>query len=256
MIIIQNKNDKFYNYFVLALIVHTVVFTFFYISPSFDFFKDSRPKVNIIKSSVRVDVVAMPKFTKQELKEMKLVPMSNKQEIKENTIVKKENILKEKVEQASKKVDLSSLFGNLSKKKIVETTKKTTGKKSATKYNKELAKLVLEGNKISKGTAVTGTNDYSNSEAFTQYVQELPSYVRPYWKLPTYLIDKDIRCRIKVFISKIGEVLNYRIFESSGDSEFDQRAINAIKMVKRFPAPKGEIALRAASGEIILGFPL
>lgn len=200
MIAIQQKSDKFYNYFVLALIVHTVVFTFFYLSSSFDFFKNSRPKINIIKSSVRVDVVAMPKFTKQELKEMKLIPMSDKKEITENTKIKKENILKEKVEKATKKVNLSSLFGNLSKKKIVESNKNSKGKKTATKYNKELAKLVLEGNKISKGTAVTGTNDYSNSEVFTSYVQELPSYVRPYWKLPTYLMDKGIFYSVNLWL--------------------------------------------------------
>lgn len=255
MIAIKRQTDKFYNYISIALVIHVIVFAFFYVSPSFDFFKNTRPKINIIKSSVRVDVVAMPKFTKKELKEMKLVPMSNKSQIQKNTKIKEERILKEKVEQAQKSVNLNSLFGDLSKKKIVEAVK-SNPKKTNKVYNKELAKLVLEGNKISKGSAVTGSNDYSNSEAFTSYVQELPSYVRPYWKLPTYLMDKDLRCRIKIFISKSGEILNYSIFESSGDSEFDQRAINAIKMVKRFPSPQNEIALRVASGEVILGFPL
>ena len=126
----------------------------------------------------------------------------------------------------------------------------------AKKYKKELAQLVLEGNKLSKGSSVTGSNDYSQNETFSNYIKELPSFVRPFWKLPSYLIEKDLRCRVKVFISKDGRILNYKIFESSGDPEFDQRAIAAIKQVIKFPEPDKEIVLRVASGEVILGFPL
>ncbi len=256
MIAIAKQNDRFFNYVIIALLVHIVSFVFIYFFSSFTFFKPTAPKVNIIKSSVRVDVVSMPKFTKKELKEMKLVPMSNKKQIQKSIAVKKEKILKEKVDKATKKVNLDSLFGNLSKKKIVKKAESKKDSKVTTKYQKELAKLVLEGNKISKGSAKTGSNDYSNSEAFVSYVQELPAYVRPHFRLPTYLIDKGLKCRIKVFISKTGDILNYRIFESSGDNEFDQRAINAMKMVSNFPVPSKDIALRVASGEVILGFPL
>jgi len=250
------NNDRFTNYFLVAIIIHIVAFLCLYISHNIKLFNNPPEKVELIKSSVRVDVVAMPKFTVQELKKMKLVPMSNKKEIEKNQKLKKEKIIEEKVKAATKKVNLNSLFGNLSKKDVVDKKNNSKSKTGTKKYQKELNKLILEGNKLSKGSSTTGSSDYSKSQEFISYVQALPSIVRPYWKLPSYLLDKGLRCRIQVFISKRGEVLNFKVYESSGDAEFDQRAIDALKKVKRFPDPKNEIALRVASGEVILGFPI
>lgn len=256
MITVAKSRDRFSNYLTLALIIHVIVTLALYIFGNINIFKTNHKKIDVIKSSVRVDVVSMPKFTVQELKKMKLVPMSSKEDIKKSQAKKDEKILESKIQEATKKVNLSSLFKNLSKKKVIRAKKNREGKTKVNQYKKELKKLVLEGNKISKGSSTTGSSDYSEQREFNTYVQTLPSIVRPYWKLPSYLLNRDLRCRIQVFISKRGEILNYKIYEPSGDAEFDQRAIDAIKRVKKFPIPPGDIYLRVTSGEVILGFPL
>ena len=144
-------------------------------------------------------------------------------------------------DQAKKKVGLKAKEGPPSKKSVV------TGP--------DLSKLILEGNKISKGSAIVGSRSGQADGEVSQYVGALPDYVRPNWKLPSYLIDLDLNCRVRIFINSSGELIKAEVFKSSGNTEYDQRALNAIRM-SRFPAPSGRAKELATDGKIILGFPL
>ncbi len=222
--------------------------------------------IEIIRSSVRVDVVGMPKFTIQELKEMEknavdlpkepeAVKSPDKVEAKpeesEDVIKKNDLVIEEAAKEKKKKNFLSSL-SNYAKKDVKKDTKK--GAKDG-KANENLKALALEGNRISQGTALTGDySDQENSE-FGGYVQTLPGTIRPYWKLPSHLLSRDLRCRIKIYLNVNGSLMKTELMESSGDPEFDERAIRAIKQ-SNFPKPSESVGKRLTNSGIILGFPL
>lgn len=218
--------------------------------------------IEIIRSAVRVDVVGMPKFTIQELKKMEANPIIEKdpevakgttQETEKDSedIIKKDDLVIE--EEGKKKASFLNLLSNYSNKKIaIKASKKgsTTGIDS-----KSIDTLIIEGNKISKGSALVGDyTDVQNSE-FSSYVQNIPGVIRPFWKLPSYLLEKNLRCRIKIFLSAEGKLLKLEVQESSGVSEFDSRAEKAIRE-SIFPKPSLEVGARLTSSGIILGFPI
>mgnify|MGYP000490873941 CR=1 FL=1 len=120
----------------------------------------------------------------------------------------------------------------------------------------ELKNLILAGNKISQGTAVTGNGGNNDGGPFVDYISQLPEQVRVYWKLPSYLMNKNLKARVRVYVGSTGQLLRAEIFESSGSPEYDQRAIEAIKASAPFPVPEQNIQSRLSKGDVVLGFPL
>lgn len=221
--------------------------------------------VEIIRSSVRVDVVGMPKFTVKELKAMQAEPVAKpepepegaKKEEKvtdtaEDVIKKDDLVIKEKGE-TKKKSSFMNLVSDYSSKKVTATDKKK-GVKSST--NKNLDSLIIEGNRLSKGGALVG--DYSDGDVteIAAYVQALPELVRVHFKLPSYLMDKNLRCKIAVYISASGSVIRTELLESSGNADYDARAKQAIDTASPFPKPSAGVASRLASSGVALKFPL
>ncbi|MCM2350091.1 MAG: cell envelope integrity protein TolA [Bacteriovoracaceae bacterium] len=221
--------------------------------------------VEVIRSSVRVDVVGMPKFTIQELKKMQAEPIAptpepqiakgKAEETKTETedIIKKDDLVIQE-EGKKKKASFLNLLNDYSNKKVTAKVEKKGTSTGVGKKN--LDSLIIEGNRLSKGSALVGDyTDEQNSE-FSAYVQNIPGVIRPFWKLPSYLLEKDLRCRIRIFLSASGELLKLEIFESSGQSEFDARAEKAVRDASPFPKPSTEVGGRLTNSGIILGFPL
>lgn len=258
-------DDKFNRFLSQAIAVHVglvIVAIIFQKFIGLDFFKidNSNKNISIIQSSVRVDVVAMPKFTVQELKKMQVAPAPS-EEVKEDAPKVKEVEAKPDEltfkKKSKKKINLKNLLSNIGKKANSKTKKKKSKKvNDYSAHRKQLRNLILEGNKVSKGSNVVGDSLAQSNGEFATYVSGLSNFVRPYWKLPTYLIDRDLKCRIRIYIAANGKILKSEIFESSGVEEFDNKALLAVKMVKALPKPVREILPRVASGEVVLGFPL
>ena len=148
--------------------------------------------VEIIRSSVRVDVVGMPKFTIQELKKMEAQPVveakpeevkGKKEETKAEAddVIKKDDLVIQ--EQGKKKASFLNLLNDYSSKKVSAKTEKKGAKSGI--GNKNFDSLIIEGNRLSKGSALVGDyTDTQNSE-FSAYVQNIPGVIRPFWKLPS-----------------------------------------------------------------------
>lgn len=261
-----NSFDRnFYKNFLISFGVHCLLFLLAFaggevISRSFK----SNTDVEVIRSAVRVDVVGMPKFTIQELKKMEAQPVIEKApEVakgkKEETVTETEDVIKKDdlviQEEGKKKAKASflNILNDYSNKKVAAKPSKKGN--AAGTGNKNLESLIIEGNRISKGSALVGDyTDEQNSE-FSAYVQNLPGVIRPFWKLPSYLLEKDLRCRIKIFLSSEGKLLKLEMQESSGVAEFDARAEKAVREAS-FPKPSPEVAARLANSGIILGFPI
>lgn len=229
-------------------------------------------EIEIIQSSVRVDVVGMPKFTVQELKEMQKnaapaepeakpqevpakVAEAPKEEVKED-VVKEGDLV---IEEQKKKADFNNLLSSYSSKKVQK--KEAPAAKPANtvvsgRGNKIIDNLILEGNRVSAGSALVGDITNEASSEFSSYVQGMPEKVRVHWKLPSYLLNQNLKCRIKVYLSANGNLMKSEIVESSGVEEFDSRAMRAIKDASPFPAPSKDVGARLATYGIILGFPI
>lgn len=230
-------------------------------------------EIEIIQSSVRVDVVGMPKFTVQELKEMQknaapaepdakpqeaapTVADAPKEEVKED-VIKEGDLV---IEEQKKKSDFNSLLSSYSAKKVQKKEVRVAAKAANTvvsgKGNKIIDNLIMEGNRVSAGSALVGDITSEASSEFASYVQAMPDKVRVHWKLPSYLINQNLKCRIKVYLNANGNLLKSEVVESSGVEEFDSRAMRAIKDAAPFPVPTKEVGTRLATYGIILGFPI
>jgi len=216
--------------------------------------------LELLKSSVRVDIVGMPKMTIEELKKLDLpseIPAEPKaeapapQEAEVKTEIKPDDIVMPS-EEAKPKKALSSFLQSYSSKKVETKPAKKAGQ--GTKVD-GLDSLILEGNQLSKGTALFGDNSDMADSTFVGYVNVMSEKVKEHWKLPSFLRDQSLQCRIRVWVGPRGEVLKTQIFEASGNSDYDSRALNAIKSAQ-FNPPPAEIVTKLSNRGIILGFPL
>jgi len=278
--VIENKNLLSFLY--LSAILHFLLFIGIALFSRLDFSGDSNIlgikqsiKISQIQSSVRIDVVAMPKETLMELKAIEknlkkgeALFKEEPQEIKKvqnvQDVINKDDLVFDK---EKKNNNLMSLLKDMSKKDIevkkgkkeieAKENPKDTGGVVGHKFDGELRNLVLRGNQLSQGTGLTGGGDNSGDlTTLNLYASGLPDHIRPYWKLPTYLKDKEYKCRIRIYLRPSGSLIKAHVFESSGNDEYDQKALSAVKKAEPFSNVPKDIQSRASQGDIILGFPL
>ena len=252
-------SDDFKSSFMLAVAFHLALILIGFIFSLFLKPSSDDAALEILKASVRVDIVGMPKMTIAELRKLDLpseVPSEPKleaakpKEVETQSEIKPDDIVMPSSEKPKKA--LSSFLQSYSSKKVnVKPAKKPgEGKKID-----GLDSLILEGNKLSRGTALVGDSSDMADSVFVSYVQIIPEKVKEHWKLPSFLKDQSLQCRIHVWIGPRGEILKTQIRESSGNSEYDNRALNALKAVQ-LSVPPAEIVTKLSSRGIILGFPL
>lgn len=256
---IQDQSLK--KYCIVALILHVAIVALLVAIdllklPLFELKRDKNAVV--LSSAIRVDVVAMPTLTVKELKlveptELKAQdkPVEMKApEIKEDekTSEAKTNVNDFKVED--KKKSFHELLKKISKKNIALVKNDESGN-----ANKE-QNVVISGNKLSKGSSLTLGKNSAEQEVLVNYISLMADAVRPYWRLPSYLMNKNLNARLRVAIALTGEVISVSIYESSGNSEYDERAKAAIIQGAPYAIPDKEIRDRVVKGDIILGFPL
>lgn len=233
--------------------------------------------LELIQASVRVDMVAMPTQTLNELKNLSSGVEEAQKEEKTEVVKEAEKVV-EKVEPkeepkvvdktpdtteafqeaqaAKKRKDFLSKLKTIGNKKVESEGTQKAEKGLYGDKESALKNLVLSGNKLSKGTAMYGDGAAGDLTAFQAYASRLPDLVRPHWKLPSFLMDKNLKCRVRVWLNSNGEVARAVVYQSSGDTEYDQRAVDAVKAAAPFPALKEEFGKRAQNGDILLGFPL
>lgn len=225
----------------------------------------------LIQSSVRVDMVEMPKYTLNELKNVssgEIEVKNQEQEIKSLKTESKE-ILKEEIKKEEKNEAPTFEEFNKVKRESFLSKLKQIGKKKINndKNEKEeiglhgeketdLKKLVLAGNKLSNGAAIYGDGTASDLTTFQAYAGRLPDLVRPNWRLPSFLMGKKLKCRVRVWIAQNGEIVRAEVYQTSGDNEYDQKAIEAVKASSPFPKLSNDLVKRGLNGDIALGFPL
>ena len=233
--------------------------------------------LELIQASVRVDMVAMPTQTLNELKNLSSGVEEAQKEEKTEVVKEAEKVVTkeepkdepkvvdntpdtteafQEAQAAKKRKDFLSKLKTIGNKKVESTGTQKAEKGLYGEKESALKNLVLSGNKLSKGTAMYGDGAAGDLTAFQAYASRLPDLVRPHWKLPSFLMDKNLKCRVRVWLQPNGEVARAVVYQSSGDTEYDQRAVDAVKAAAPFPALKEEFGKRAQNGDLLLGFPL
>ncbi len=264
-----SERDKLSLLVMASTAIHLFLFIIFYWFGQIQLpeFLMSTKDINIklAKASVRVDLVKMPTLTIKELKTLRQLESSGG---KQKPIVEKKEVVTDENAfiKKKKKQDFMSLLKNLSERQVETKVKKVDKKETKNKgpsgpkisgaMRGKLKKLLIAGNKLGSGTAIVGSGDAEAQGALDRYATMLPEHVRPNWKLPSYLINKDLTCRVKLYLAPDGDLIKAEIFESSGDDEYDARALGAVKSSTPFPALPDEIATHGGRGSIVLGFPL
>ena len=228
--------------------------------------------IELIEASVRVDMVAMPKYTLNELKNIssgveevqkenaaaekvkeEVKPVEEKEELKPDV---KSNELAFEEANKKKRKDFLGKLKEIGNKKIKSDGNQKAEKGLGGEKVSALKDLVLAGNKLNTGTAIFGSGNTAEMTAFQVYVAKLPDRVRPHWRLPTFLMNKNLKCRVRVWLDLEGNVTHAEVYQGSGDNEYDQRAMEAVRSASPFPKISDEFGKRAKNGDIVLGFPL
>jgi TolA protein len=249
---------------------------------AFDLQENLKEKnLELVQASVRVDMVAMPKHTLKELQNLSAGTEDAKKEeapVQEETAKKpdeksiedesaKEESAKEAEELALleakkikdeelKKKNFKEMLKKLSNKKVDSDGVAKTEKGLNGKEKSALKELVLAGNRVSKGVSIYGSGSQAEMTAFQIYIAKLPELIKPQWKLPSFLLNKGLKCRVRVWLNNDGTLRRAEIYQSSGDQEYDHRAIQAVERAAPFPKLSDEYGNRAQNGDIVLGFPL
>ena len=191
--------------------------------------------MELINSSVRVDMVAMPTYTLNELKNLSSgveeakkeeptpTPETKKEEVppgKEELKVaeqtpEKENTESFEEENKQKRQSFLSKLKQIGNKKINSEGNQKAEKGLYGDKATDLKQLVLSGNKLSKGSQLYGSGNSGDMTAFQAYAARLPDLVRPHWRLPSFLLEKKLKCRVRVWIASNGEVTRAEIYQSS-----------------------------------------
>ncbi len=220
---------------------------------SFNILQPSATITTVIPA-IRVDVVGMPKMTLKELKKLSEGEGSISEEVQGDSSESKDE--RDSISYKKKGKNLSEILRLEALKKIsLKEDAQKSGKEGKGKIKGDLSKLVLEGNKISKGMAIIGDSRGMVMGAFGQYVSSIPDFVRPNWKLPATLLDSNLNCRVRIYLNADGKLEKAELFESSGNKEYDKRAMQAV-MNSSFPKPGKDIIDKVKLGNILLGFPL
>ncbi|MCK5883066.1 MAG: TonB C-terminal domain-containing protein [Bacteriovoracaceae bacterium] len=263
--------DKISILVIASFAIHILLFAVFYSMGQIklpDFLMSNKEiNIRLAKASVRVDVVKMPDLTIKELKS--LVQLESRGGGRPEPIVK--NVAPINDEKAflkkKKKTDFMSMLKTLSQRKVETKVKKLKSrpalKRKGPKGSKisgvmrgQLKKLLIAGNQLGSGTAIVGTGNAEVGGILDLYASTLPEHVKPHWLLPSFLMNRDLTCRVKLYLSPDGELIKAEIFESSGNDDYDLKALGAVKKSSPYPSLPDGISHFAGKGSIVLGFPL
>ncbi len=118
------------------------------------------------------------------------------------------------------------------KNKISPTNKRRSKKRNQIKVDK----IAIEKSSLDSISISTDTSTSSEmQDILSSYVTQIHNIVHANWKIPT--VDRDeISVRVSFNVSRSGAISNIRIVRSSGNKDYDDSTIRALKSV-RIPAP-------------------
>ena len=113
--------------------------------------------------------------------------------------------------------------------------------------------LLIRGNQISKGTALSGDARESSETSYFDLVRD---QLQKNWELPVWLSRQKLSAKVELFIDPKGMIRTFRFTKTSGNPQFDEMVKRALAASQPFPAPPREEAASILLHGISVGFPL
>lgn len=242
----------------VSLGLHVAIFAIFSIKAAF-----FNPPTIDYSAAIRVDMVALPDKTTPDKVTPDQPPPPKQEEAKAET--KPKPVVVEKSVKAPKK-DTEAINLSKEKNKQKEALEKLKAmaaieelKKEAEKESKKMAGVgdgknssaKIKGNILSPGTALTGLNRLQHDS----YLASLDQQIKQNWYLPEWLAKKPLRTQIRLKIDEKGRILSREIVLSSGNSSYDDLALETIDKSAPFaPPPEKFVSIVAVNG-LLIGFP-
>lgn len=212
----------------------------------------TKPELNL-SEAIRVDMVGLPEKyvaasaqpepapkpdAMPEKIEPKIEPKAEPKVV-ENDLV---NINKSKLKQKAALEKLKKLSAIDKIKQLVE--------KDNQKETRE-ANKPIKGRVISKGTSLTGLDRIQSDN----YLLQLDSLIKNHWQLPQWLIGKPLKTKILVKFSPNGDLLDKKVFQSSGNPTYDEYCLQAIEKSSPFPKVPEKFTEVYKEDGVLIGFP-
>ena len=213
----------------------------------------------MILPSLRVDLVGLPDILKKDLANVSPAPPVEKPAAakpapppappaftpeKAKEIAKPDEMVLKPKNEAHREKNLKSSLDRI--KALEQIDEEETPSKTA-------GSPVIKGNKISKGSSLTGDARETDQAS---YFDSIRSRLQNNWELPLWISRQNYSARVQLFIDRRGRVTTIRFIKPSGNAQFDDAVRKAITQSDPFAPPPAEIAGKIVSDGIQVGFPL
>lgn len=241
----RNDNpESFTPFAAMSFFLHLLLILFFTVKTIFF------PKEAIILDhAIKVDIVGLPDKL-LPVKEESLAPPAKELPKKEdpiqiplpkpNTVVIPDST-KSKQEEALRKLKAQTAI-----EKIQEQLKKESASKA---YND--SKNQLKGAVITKGSELTGIDKLNHY----QYLQIIEQHIRQFWTLPHWLAKKNLTAQVQVKFDEQGFLIENKLIKSSGNPEFDEKALEAVQNASPVPPLPEKFSQILKLEGMVIGFP-
>ena len=217
------KNLSF-KWLIYSGLSHIILFVFVLSGGIQVFFKTHTP----IQSAVRVDMTGLP-----ELKPPR--PAFQKKGLAKKAAKAKKPKKKPKPKKKAKKKP--KLNKNPPKQKKIEQVQKAQAQALKRLQEEAPSPRVFKGRQVQKGQADGEDKTAAEQLEIQAYFTAVRAHIKLYWQLPQELADQGFRAKVYTAIDGKGAVLNKKIFQSSGNEEFDTRVLETIQRASPFPPP-------------------
>ena len=236
--------DFFYTYrrwLILSASVHVLVLLFVLFINKARFLRPVLLGSGVGGSSINVDVVGLPNVLKKDIDSM--------------------NELEAQQEEASTpdkdKMALDNNEKSLKdKKNLIQRLRQSI--QSRDNYLKKID--VIKGMKASKSAGKgsgegpgTGAGN-GDGPSVNPYFTTIKDLVRTYWQVPTWLKSEGLNTEITIRIGINGELTDIQVTKTSGNTDFDKLAYQAVKNSSPFTPPPPSVKDLVDNG-VVLSFP-
>lgn len=213
------------------------------------------------ESSLRVDIVALPQKDLQQMleaqpkaqdkpapapKAAKPTPVPKRSAPAEEVVVLKptKKTKNEKTDTAQKQKEALNRLKQMS---ALESLEEQVKNEKAPAPSKQ----VFAGNQIATGSDLKGLSKIQHDS----YIAQVERHIKNNWALPQWLANKKLRAQVRVKVDSNGMVISKELVRSSGNSSFDDVAVETIEKSSPVPVPPEKLARLLANEGILFGFP-
>lgn len=244
-----------------SLFLHGVILLVLVVKPYFS--KEIKP----FERTIKVDIVAMPEKHQKIVKEAvdkgvkKTEKAAPKPLVKEKKPEPKEVAAKKTATEKSnpKEIQKAKEKAAVSEPQVEETglSEGDALKKLADMKKEKAALAALEqqkaiaGNRLSKGSDLVGVEKLE----YTNYKTTLHRAISAEWDLPKWLLEGKLRAIAFIKIDEEGNLIERRLVESSGNTIYDEKVMEAIEDSSPFDPPPEKFKNIVRFEGVLLTFP-